>query len=110
MARSRLPYQRRGRLLAADQGAGHGHGGRGCAVRRQPRVGQQLLPLAEGAITADHLRAELGEVLTGQAAGRTGAAEITVFKSLGLAVEDLAAAVHVTRLAAERGAGLPVPF
>ena len=73
-------------------------------------AGDFLLPLAEGAITADHLRAELGEVLTGQAAGRTSAEEITVFKSLGLAVEDLAAAVHVARLAAERGAGLPVPF
>jgi ornithine cyclodeaminase len=73
-------------------------------------AGDLLLPLAEGAITADHLRAELGEVLTGQAAGRTSAEEITVFKSLGLAVEDLAAAVHVARLAAERGAGLPVPF
>ena len=73
-------------------------------------AGDFLLPLGEGAITPDHLRAELGEVLTGKAAGRTSAAEITVFKSLGLAVEDLAAAVHVARLAAERGAGLPVPF
>jgi ornithine cyclodeaminase len=73
-------------------------------------AGDFLLPLAEGAITPGHLRAELGDVLTGKAAGRTSAAEITVFKSLGLAVEDLAAAVHVARLAAERGAGLPVPF
>jgi ornithine cyclodeaminase len=73
-------------------------------------AGDFLLPLAEGAITAGHLRAELGEVLTGQAAGRTGAQEITVFKSLGLAVQDLAAAAHVARLAAERGAGVPVPF
>ena len=63
-------------------------------------AGDFLLPLAEGAITADHLRAELGEVLTGQAAGRTSAEEITVFKSLGLAVEDLAAAALAYRNAA----------
>ena len=61
-------------------------------------------------LSEENIRAELGEVLTGQAAGRTGAQEITVFKSLGLAVEDLAAAAHVARLAAERGAGVPVPF
>jgi ornithine cyclodeaminase/alanine dehydrogenase-like protein (mu-crystallin family) len=55
-------------------------------------AGDYRLAAAEGAVSEDHLRAELGAVLTGAAAGRTSAAEVTIFESLGLAVEDLAAA------------------
>lgn len=72
-------------------------------------AGDLLLAMAEGAVGADHIRAELGEVLTGTAAGRTGS-EITVFESLGLAVEDLAAATHAYRQARELGAGTWVDF
>lgn len=68
-------------------------------------AGDILIPLREGAIGEGHLRAELGEVLIGRAAGRGSAGEITLFKSLGLAVEDLAAA-HVVYTNAQRtGAG-----
>ena len=56
------------------------------------------------------IAAELGEVLTGARPGRTTADELTVFKSLGLAVEDLAAAELVVRKARERGAGTEVDF
>ena len=73
-------------------------------------AGDFLLPLADGAITPDHLRAELGEVLTGKAAGRTSAAEITVFKSLGLAVEDLAAAQFLFARCSSEGRGQWVDF
>jgi ornithine cyclodeaminase/alanine dehydrogenase-like protein (mu-crystallin family) len=58
----------------------------------------------------EHIRAELGEVLTGTHPGRTDAEELTVFKSLGLAVEDLAAAELIVRKAREGGAGTEVDF
>jgi ornithine cyclodeaminase len=67
--------------------------------------GDYLIALREGAIAPGHIRAELGEVLAGAAAGRTADDELTVFESLGLAVEDLAAAEHVLRRAIETGAG-----
>ncbi len=58
----------------------------------------------------EHIRAELGEVLTGTHPGRADAEELTVFKSLGLAVEDLAAAELIVRKAREEGAGTEVDF
>jgi ornithine cyclodeaminase len=66
--------------------------------------------LAEGAIGPEHIRAELGDVLVGRHPGRTDAGELTLFKSLGLAVEDLAAAELVVRRARERGVGTEMPF
>jgi ornithine cyclodeaminase/alanine dehydrogenase-like protein (mu-crystallin family) len=66
--------------------------------------GDYLLALADGLIGPGHLRAELGEVLTG-AAGRASDTEITVFKSLGLAIEDLAAALLAYQRAASIGSG-----
>lgn len=71
-------------------------------------AGDYLFPLHEGAIAPGHIRAELGEVLVGSAPGRTSADELTVFKSLGLAVEDLAAAEHVYQRARATGAGVEV--
>jgi ornithine cyclodeaminase len=73
-------------------------------------AGDYLLPLREGAIGPDHIRAELGELLTGAAEGRRSSSELTVFKSLGLAVEDLVAAEHVLRRAEAEGAGVEVEF
>ena len=67
--------------------------------------GDFLLAVAEGLVEAGHLRGELGEVLTGAAPGRAGPDEITLFESLGLAVEDLAVAQHVCRQAVAAGAG-----
>jgi ornithine cyclodeaminase len=72
--------------------------------------GDYLMPLHEEAIGPEHIRAELGEVLIGAHPGRTSANEITIFKSLGLAIEDLAAAEHVVRRAREAGLGAEVPF
>jgi len=60
--------------------------------------GDIVLGLREGRFARGHVVAELGEVVSGRVPGRTSEAEITVFKSLGLAVEDLTAA----RLAFER--------
>lgn len=52
-----------------------------------------------GLVTDDHIVAEIGEVLLGRIAGRTGAADVTLYKSLGHAVQDLAAAAHLYRSA-----------
>ena len=58
----------------------------------------------------ERIAAELGEVLVGTHPGRSDDDELTVFKSLGLAVEDLAAAELVVRKAREQGVGTEVPF
>ena len=62
------------------------------------------------AIGPEQIRAELGEVLAGLAPGRADEEEFTIFKSLGIAVEDLAAAELVVRRARERGVGTEVAF
>ena len=58
----------------------------------------------------ERIAAELGEVLVGSHPGRTAPEELTVFKSLGLGVEDLAAAELVVRRAREQGVGTEVDF
>jgi ornithine cyclodeaminase/alanine dehydrogenase-like protein (mu-crystallin family) len=72
--------------------------------------GDFLLAMAEGAIDARHIRAEIGDVITGRDQGRRDEHEITVFESLGLAIEDLAAAAHVYRKACHLGTGRRVEF
>jgi ornithine cyclodeaminase len=64
-----------------------------------------LIPISEGAIGPDHIQGELGSVLLGAARGRDSADEITCFKSLGLAVEDLAAARHIHEKGVKLGTG-----
>ncbi|MDP9492402.1 MAG: ornithine cyclodeaminase family protein, partial [Actinomycetota bacterium] len=66
--------------------------------------------LEAGAIGPHHIRGEIGEVLIGAAPGRQSPDELTVFRSLGLAVEDLAAAEYVVRRAREAGVGAEVEF
>jgi ornithine cyclodeaminase len=74
-------------------------------------AGEFMLALKEGAIAGeDHVRAELGEVLAGQAPGRQSDAELTLFRSLGLAIEDLAAAQLAVQNAREYGLGTEVEF
>lgn len=73
-------------------------------------AGDFICALREGAIESNHIRAELGEVLTGAKPGRASNDEITLFKSLGVAVEDLAAAKFLYDRAKEAGAGTWVDF
>jgi len=73
-------------------------------------AGDYILAAAEGAIGPDHIKAELGEVLAGMHPGREHEDELTVFESLGIAVEDLASAELVVRRAREQGVGEEVPF
>jgi ornithine cyclodeaminase/alanine dehydrogenase-like protein (mu-crystallin family) len=72
-------------------------------------AGEYLLALEQGAIPGEnHVRGELGEVLAGSAPGRLDAGELTVFRSLGLAVEDLAAAQCAVTRARRIGIGKEV--
>jgi ornithine cyclodeaminase len=67
--------------------------------------GDILMPLAEKAIREEHIRAEIGDVLMGRVEGRKSSREITLFKSLGLAVEDLAAVHFIYSRAVEQDVG-----
>src|SRR5436190_12851185 len=71
-------------------------------------AGDYLIAASEGAIGTDSILAELGEVLVGKHPGRTTPDEITVFKSLGLAMEDLAAADYCYQNALTHNRGTPV--
>jgi len=70
--------------------------------------GDFLIPKAEGIITDDHICGELGDLLLGKVQGRTSNSDRTVFKSLGLAIEDLASAHHIYKRALERNMGTMV--
>jgi ornithine cyclodeaminase/alanine dehydrogenase-like protein (mu-crystallin family) len=71
-------------------------------------AGDVLIAMREGAFTADHIQAELGDVIVGRDTGRQSATELTLFKSLGLAVEDVAAAAFILKRAQETGVGQTV--
>jgi ornithine cyclodeaminase len=70
--------------------------------------GDIVTPIKNGEITADHIVGEVGEVLIGKAPGRRGDDEITLFKSLGIAIEDLASAHFLYAEAKRQGAGVEV--
>ncbi|MEK6325073.1 MAG: ornithine cyclodeaminase family protein [Acidobacteriota bacterium] len=81
--------------------------------RRESTVnegGDYLFALRDGAIGPDHIKAEIGELLIGAKPGRTSADEITLFKSLGLAIEDLASADYLYRKAKGSQTGTWVEF
>ena len=69
-----------------------------------------LAARGEGLIGANHIRAELGEVLIGSQPGRTSPTEITLFRSQGLAIEDLSCAVRLFETARHEGRGTWVPM
>jgi ornithine cyclodeaminase len=68
-------------------------------------AGDILIPMREGAITADHIAGEIGDLLASGDGGRRSDTEITVFKSLGLAIEDLASAHYLHERATREQAG-----
>jgi ornithine cyclodeaminase/alanine dehydrogenase-like protein (mu-crystallin family) len=67
--------------------------------------GDVVMGIKEGRFDASHVAGELGEVVLGRVEGRTAADQITIFKSLGMAVEDVVSADLVFRRAVETGAG-----
>ncbi|WP_373499960.1 ornithine cyclodeaminase family protein, partial [Desulfococcus sp.] len=73
-------------------------------------AGEFILPRDEGAIGRDHIIGELGALLSGKIPGRQSPRDVTLFKSLGIAVEDLAAARRILDLAVEKKIGTFVDF
>jgi ornithine cyclodeaminase/alanine dehydrogenase-like protein (mu-crystallin family) len=73
-------------------------------------AGDYIIAATEGAVGPDHIKAELGEVLAGMHPGREHEDELTIFESLGIAVEDLASAELIVERARERGVGVEAPF
>jgi alanine dehydrogenase len=69
-------------------------------------AGDIMIPIEEGAIDQSHMYAELGEVITGQKPARGNDDEITLFKSNGLAIQDVAAAKLIYDKAVEAGIGI----
>jgi ornithine cyclodeaminase/alanine dehydrogenase-like protein (mu-crystallin family) len=65
-------------------------------------------PIRDGRITKEHIHAELGELVAGSRSGRANDRQITLYKSVGVAVEDAAATALVLKLAGERGVGLQI--
>ncbi|MFF9160988.1 hypothetical protein ACF081_12100 [Streptomyces longwoodensis] len=64
-----------------------------------------LMPIRDGLITADHVHAELGELVAGSRPGRTAPDQITLYKSVGVAAQDAAATALVVAAARERSVG-----
>jgi ornithine cyclodeaminase/alanine dehydrogenase-like protein (mu-crystallin family) len=66
------------------------------------------IPIRDGLITADHIHAELGELVSGARPGRTSDDQITLYKSVGIAAEDAAAAALVLKAAEYKDAGVEI--
>ncbi|TMQ05041.1 MAG: hypothetical protein E6J91_41690 [Deltaproteobacteria bacterium] len=72
--------------------------------------GDFLFARADGAITDDHILGELGDLLLGHVTARRSSDEVTLFKSLGIAIEDLAAAHYIYTQAIAQNVGVSVPL
>lgn len=73
-------------------------------------AGDFMIPLKNKEISENHFYAELGEIISGKKAGRESDQEITIFKSNGLAIQDVAAAKLIYDKALEKGIGIEVDF
>jgi alanine dehydrogenase len=82
---------------------------RAAALAPFPAGSNDLLqPIEQGLISAEHVHAEIGELIEGRRSGRSSPEQITLYKSVGVAVQDAAAAALVLRTARERSAGLEI--
>jgi len=72
--------------------------------------GDYLLAAKEGVVTSESILGEIGELLIGAKAGRSSESEITLFKSLGLAIEDVACADYVYKKATANNLGNYLSF
>lgn len=70
------------------------------------QAGEVIDAIKSGRITHEHVRGEIGEVLAGSSAGRDGDDQITLYRSLGIAAQDLACAAHCLNMAREQGRGI----
>jgi ornithine cyclodeaminase/alanine dehydrogenase-like protein (mu-crystallin family) len=71
-------------------------------------AGDLIIPINQGLIDAGHIHAELGEIVSGLKPGRASDGEVTLFKSVGVAVQDVAAAGRVLAAAIRLGLGVEV--
>lgn len=71
-------------------------------------AGELLNAIKEGAATEDHIAGEIGEVAAGKVAGRQSDEDITVYKSLGVSAQDLAAGHKLYEIARQKGIGIEV--
>ncbi len=70
------------------------------------RSGDVVMALASGSLTEQRIRGEIGAMLLGKVPGRQSAEEVTVFKSLGVAVQDIVLGARLMDLADARGLGV----
>jgi ornithine cyclodeaminase/alanine dehydrogenase len=68
-------------------------------------AGDLMIPISQGLVTPDHIYAELGEIITGKKVGREKENDITIFKSQGLAIQDISTASRVYEIAVKKGFG-----
>ena len=84
---------------------------RAAALAKPPAGSNDIaMAIAEGAMTPDHVHAELGELVSGARPGRADEAQITLYKSVGVAVQDAAAAALVLEAARREHVGREVDF
>lgn len=103
------------RLRSAGPG-GPGPGGRSlvvvesreAALTHLPRANDLLWPIRDGLISEDHIYAEVGEIVSEKCPGRTAPEQITLYNSVGIAVQNTAAAQLVLSAAQERRVGLSI--
>ncbi|MCE2828335.1 MAG: ornithine cyclodeaminase family protein [Sphingomonadales bacterium] len=69
------------------------------------QAGELLHAITAGRVTEEHIVGEIGEVLAGSCVGRTSAEDITLYKSLGVAAQDIVTARHIFHLAEQKGLG-----
>ncbi len=73
-------------------------------------AGDIQIPIEEGALSPDDIYGEIGELITGSKAGRESDDEVTLFKSVGLSIQDISAAHYVYQRAIDEGAGTEFAF
>ncbi|MBI3976575.1 MAG: ornithine cyclodeaminase family protein [Chloroflexi bacterium] len=71
-------------------------------------AGDIMIPVQEGRITIEHVAGEIGEVVAGTKPGRTSPDEVTIYKSLGVGIQDVAAAHLVVQKALNLGMGTEI--
>ena len=84
---------------------------RSSALSGEPGGANDLFwPIRDGVIGEDHIRAEIGQLIAGEEAGRTTPDQVTLYKSVGVGVQDAVAARQVYDTAVARGIGQEIDF
>lgn len=81
---------------------------RAAALTHAPGANDLRWPIRDGLIAETHIHAEVGEIVSGTRQGRTSPEQITLYKSVGVAVQDAVAARIVLAAAQERGVGVRI--